>query len=188
MTGLVHALENADAIGPAIIVCMIVMWYGLSWRAIMLFDWRSEAVLASGELPRGWSAFRAAVRDLRVAAHASPRRTHARLQAVVGPHRLDLGSYTRLVQSTAMIAPLLGLLGTVMGMIETFSTMSAANAAVRGEGVARGIAEALTATELGLVVAVPGLLLGSLLDRRQHALETLLDREVDRLAQEGACS
>lgn len=64
----------------------------------------------------------------------------------------------------AAVAPLLGLLGTVSGMIETFKLMT-----IFGSGdasaVSSGISEALVTTELGLVVAIPALLLHAFLQR-----------------------
>ena len=60
----------------------------------------------------------------------------------------------------AMIAaaPLLGLLGTVSGMVTTFESLSAHSAEKTMEGLARGISQVLVATESGLVVAIPALL------------------------------
>ena len=60
----------------------------------------------------------------------------------------------------AMIAaaPLLGLLGTVSGMVKTFESLSAKAADKSMEGLARGISEVLVATESGLLVALPALL------------------------------
>lgn len=72
----------------------------------------------------------------------------------------------------AAVAPLLGLLGTVTGMIGTFDILTEF-----GTGDPRmlsgGISEALVTTQLGLVVAIPMLLIGNLLDR---AGSNLLDR------------
>ncbi len=61
----------------------------------------------------------------------------------------------------AMIAaaPLLGLLGTVSGMVTTFESISGRSAEKTMEGLARGISEVLVATESGLVVAIPALLM-----------------------------
>jgi len=65
----------------------------------------------------------------------------------------------------AAIAPLLGLLGTVTGMMATFDVL-----AVFGTGNAKamagGISEALITTETGLLVAIPGLYMKGFLDRR----------------------
>lgn len=69
----------------------------------------------------------------------------------------------------AAIAPLLGLLGTVTGMIHTFQLIS-----IFGTGDARmlsgGISEALVTTEVGLVVAIPLLLFHAVLSRRVRAI------------------
>jgi len=66
---------------------------------------------------------------------------------------------------TAATAPLLGLLGTVTGMINTFNMI-----AVFGTGDPRtlsgGISEALVTTMFGLVVAIPALILGAFLNRK----------------------
>lgn len=56
-------------------------------------------------------------------------------------------------------APLLGLLGTVSGMVTTFESISGRSAEKTMEGLARGISEVLVATESGLVVAIPALLM-----------------------------
>ena len=66
---------------------------------------------------------------------------------------------------TAAAAPLLGLLGTVTGMIKTFNLIT-----IFGTGDAKslssGISEALVTTELGLCVAIPSLILHGLLSRK----------------------
>ena len=66
---------------------------------------------------------------------------------------------------TAAIAPLLGLLGTVTGIIKTFKLMN-----VFGAGdpkpLISGISQALITTELGLILAIPALILHALLSRK----------------------
>ena len=75
----------------------------------------------------------------------------------------------------ASIAPLLGLLGTVSGMITTFMVI-----AKLGTGNARplagGISEALVATQAGLLVAIPGLIASVALKRRADTLAHRLDQ------------
>ena len=74
----------------------------------------------------------------------------------------------------AAVAPLLGLLGTVTGMITTFDVISEFGTG-NARALASGISEALVTTQSGLVVAVPGMLLGALLyrqaERMQHRME-----------------
>ncbi len=68
------------------------------------------------------------------------------------------------------IAPLLGLLGTVSGMISTFDVISQFGTG-NARALASGISEALVTTQSGLVVAVPGMLLGGVLYRRAEKLK-----------------
>lgn len=66
------------------------------------------------------------------------------------------------------VAPLLGLLGTVMGMIETFDAVSTIGGDT-GSRVAGGISRALITTQFGLVVALPGVFgVASLRKRLSH--------------------
>lgn len=82
----------------------------------------------------------------------------------------EVGKGLATIGVLAAIAPFLGLLGTLCGMIDTFEII-----AVFGTGRARpmasGISEALISTQTGLLVAVPGLVLGALLKRRAEALQ-----------------
>ena len=85
-----------------------------------------------------------------------------------------LEKYMGVVATSAAVAPLLGLLGTVSGMIDTFKMMT-----IFGSGdaatVSGGISEALITTELGLIVAIPSLIVSALLTRQiknhTHRLE-----------------
>ncbi len=68
-----------------------------------------------------------------------------------------LRRYVRLFNAMATISPLMGLLGTVFGMIRLFSAISTASAMGRTELLAAGISEALLATAAGLLIAIPAL-------------------------------
>ncbi len=70
----------------------------------------------------------------------------------------------------AAIAPLLGLLGTVTGMIGTFEVMSIFGTG-NAKAMAGGISEALITTETGLIVAIPGLYMHHFLSRRVTNLQ-----------------
>lgn len=71
----------------------------------------------------------------------------------------DLRAYLRVFNSIATIAPMLGLLGTVSGMIRAFNNIASSDAMGRPELLAKGISEALLATATGLTVAVPAIVL-----------------------------
>lgn len=66
-------------------------------------------------------------------------------------------------------------------MIETFQSLSTMTFHSQTGGVAGGIAEALFTTQMGLTVAVPGLLANSLLNRKQHQIEKDLTQVKDLL-------
>jgi biopolymer transport protein ExbB len=80
-------------------------------------------------------------------------------------HKHKLDYWLGAVAITAAVSPLLGLLGTVSGMIETFKLMTLFGAG-DASAVSGGISEALVTTELGLVVAIPALLMHALLSRK----------------------
>jgi len=88
--------------------------------------------------------------------------------------RPRINRYLPAIAVLGSIAPLLGLLGTVIGMIATFdviSTFGTGNA----KGMANGISIALVTTEAGLLVAIPGLLMSAALARRAKGLAHNLD-------------
>jgi biopolymer transport protein ExbB len=82
----------------------------------------------------------------------------------------SLTDHLSVIGVLAAMAPLLGLLGTVTGMITTFDVL-----AVFGTGNAKamagGISEALITTQTGLLVAIPGLYMKGFLDRRARNLQ-----------------
>ena len=96
-------------------------------------------------------------------------------QALI-PIRQRLGTFKVLVRTIVVLAPLAGLLGTVAGMIETFDSLGDRALFASSGGVAGGIAQALLTTQMGLIVAVPGLIAGRLLDRRQVRIEDDLEQ------------
>jgi biopolymer transport protein ExbB len=69
-----------------------------------------------------------------------------------------LRRYLRVINGVATVTPLLGLLGTVVGMIRAFNNIATADALGRPELLAKGISEALLTTAAGLTVAIPALI------------------------------
>jgi biopolymer transport protein ExbB len=71
-------------------------------------------------------------------------------------------------------APLLGLLGTVTGMIETFRLINLFGTS-DARNLASGISEALVTTEFGLIVAIPALILHALLSRKVQGIKATME-------------
>jgi biopolymer transport protein ExbB len=86
-----------------------------------------------------------------------------------GMGKLDiLAKWVPALNFIARVAPLVGLLGTVLGMIDSFEVISASagdNAEVKPEEVAKGIGTALLTTASGLMVAIPAMAASTVLTR-----------------------
>lgn len=70
----------------------------------------------------------------------------------------------------ANIATLIGLLGTIMGLIHAFEAVSSASAAARQQMLAEGISQAMLTTAFGLIVAVPMMVFHTILTARQERI------------------
>ncbi len=92
----------------------------------------------------------------------------------------DMERYLNALGTVAAVAPLMGLLGTVIGMIKVFAEIMA-----QGTGqanlLAGGISEALITTAAGLVVAIPALICHRILQRRVDEIVVFMEQEAIKL-------
>lgn len=122
------------------------------------------------------------------ALHANPRCSEEDLRASmeasgrVVAHRLE--RYLSALATIASAAPLLGLLGTVIGMIEIFGSQTPSGGAPSGNPaqLAHGISVALYNTAFGLIVAIPSLIFWRYFRARVDAYLLTLELAADRLA------
>ncbi|MDX9702337.1 MAG: MotA/TolQ/ExbB proton channel family protein [Candidatus Auribacterota bacterium] len=115
------------------------------------------------------------IRKLINNAHLSSDQT-AELIKVTGRQEtsgLDRGLF--LLELIASITPLMGLLGTVLGMIEVFDTIAMQGVGQAG-ALSAGISKALITTVAGLSVAIPTLAAYTLLSRKAERLTDEIDR------------
>jgi biopolymer transport protein ExbB len=100
-----------------------------------------------------------------------------------------LRRYLRVFHAISNVAPLMGLLGTVIGMIEAFEVISSQESLGRPEMLASGISKALMTTAAGLCVAIPAYLaymyFSSKSDRYLNEIDRLCQRVVDCISAEG---
>jgi biopolymer transport protein ExbB len=100
-----------------------------------------------------------------------------------------LKRFLRVFHAISNVAPLLGLLGTVLGMIEAFEMMSSDESLGRPEMLASGISVALITTAGGLLVAIPAYLaymyFGSKSDSYLNEIDRLCQRVIDCISAEG---
>lgn len=90
-------------------------------------------------------------------------------------------SLLRVLEVIAITAPLLGLFGTVLGMIEAFKAMEMAGTQVDPSVLSGGIWKALLTTAIGLAVAIPVSLCNSWFEHRSKYLAMVLSDDISRL-------
>ena len=132
----------------------------------------------------------------RLAGELAPLLARGVKEGEVVKHRADLAvehellgasRFLNSLDTVAMVAPMLGLLGTVTGMVGTFHTVADLQGQVNPSVLAGGIWEALLTTVFGLIVAIPALMayryFRSRLIRWENHLYTVVD-DAAQLAQE----
>lgn len=178
-------LRQGGFVMAPLLVGAAVMWYGLGYRMLTLrrgsrLPVRTlvERYLEGWDRPPRGMLDLAAYRATRVAKEA---RTPLRRQlddALADLHD-EMSRFQTVVRAIVTVAPLTGLLGTVAGMIETFDSLGDMSLYSQSGGIAGGISQALFTTQLGLVVAVPGLFVGRILRRKQQSIEQEIARIKD---------
>jgi len=103
----------------------------------------------------------------------------ARIEAKAGAHVARLEAGFRVLDSIAQIAPLLGLFGTVLGMIDAFQALQEAGNSVDPSLLAGGIWVALLTTAAGLAVAMPTSLILTFFDSRVARERVLAESAIE---------
>ena len=174
LTGL---LDLLNAGGPIMVILAVLSVVTLTVLLAKLLQftacrlWSRRAVLRALELwhagradeaPAVLEAQRSPVADVLLVAlrtrldpHMSPQDAREESERVAGLHLDRLGRGLRLLGVIATLSPLLGLLGTVIGMIDAFQALEAAGSKVDPSILSGGIWVALLTTAAGLVVAIP---------------------------------
>lgn len=128
----------------------------------------TERVPAEGEL--------AAIMDFTQSGIASLDDVRQRFGIVRHAQLGRIDRRTRFLAILVSTAPLMGLLGTVMGMLTTFRAMAGSAGVRTTDLIAGGISEALITTQAGLIIAIPGYVMLYLIHRRRNDLDFLLHR------------
>lgn len=87
----------------------------------------------------------------------------------------EMQSQTQLLLDVAVIAPMLGLLGTVFGMLKAFGSVAHDVAAAKPVILAEGVSQAIVTTIFGLIVAIPSMAFYAYFRRRASRLVALLE-------------
>jgi biopolymer transport protein ExbB len=86
-----------------------------------------------------------------------------------------------IIATVSHISPLIGLLGTVLGMIEAFMVIQSKGGVVNPADLAGGISEALITTASGLVVAIPSYMAYSFLTSRVEAFSMEMEKNASEI-------
>jgi biopolymer transport protein ExbB len=157
--GLAALFEQGGLILWAILVASIYMWILLVER--YWFHWNQLPLLRK-KLYEDW---------LKQPANLPPSQVFRRIEALVEDLRTEASRNLLPLQALVAILPLLGLLGTVSGMIKVFDTGNT-------RGMASGISEALVTTMAGLFTALSGLYFVSDLERRVDDVSRQLEQKL----------
>lgn len=103
------------------------------------------------------------------------------LQRVANLRINQLRSYLRPLEVIASLSPLLGLFGTVLGMILAFQQMALAGSQVDPSVLSGGIWQALLTTAVGLAVAIPAVLAHNWLERKTERVAALINDGVTQV-------
>lgn len=107
--------------------------------------------------------------EVRVAVTAAGRQEAARLER-----------FLPVVRTVASVSPLLGLFGTVLGMIQVFAAISQTGLG-QAEELSSGIQQALITTAFGLAVAIPSLVIFNTVHARVQLLTLSMERDIIEL-------
>jgi biopolymer transport protein ExbB len=167
-----HATRDFVDAGGAVLTSILITTL-LMWTLIIERYWylRTEHRHAVELAREEWHA-----RRERASWHA-----HQIRRAVVSRISIDLQRTIPLIKTLVAVCPLLGLLGTVTGMVEVFDVMAIAGSG-NPRAMASGVAHATIPTMAGMVAALSGLVFAVQLERRAR-MET--DRIADQLSPEG---
>ena len=163
----------------SVVACFTVIERLFALRGSRIIPRALRDQLIAGEIPS--SGHMGSVAGRIIAFFHDPKsdpeqlKAYARLQI----SRMERGLF--LLEIVISAAPLIGLLGTVTGLVEVFSQIDVETGIPDLGAFREGVAKALSTTMFGLVIAIPALAFNSLLGRRIEAYAAQLEVGVERL-------
>lgn len=179
--------EAGGWVMPPLFLATLVLWFAIGYRFAALKRGSERDVRSlirrheHGKVPRSDGVMvRALQKGMRLR-HSAVGDLRPYLDGAFHDEEKELRRYSRLIVTIVAAAPLLGLLGTVIGMVETFDSLGDMSLFSQSGGIAGGISQALITTQMGLAVAIPGLVVNGALQRRQRNIELELAQLKDIL-------
>lgn len=177
-------IEGAGFFIYPLSVCSVLAVFLIFER---LFSLRTKIVvpnnlydkLLEGEIPKSSDEDSTAGRILSFYLQNGPDAEALKAYAKLQVAKLERGLF--ILDIIIAGAPLMGLLGTVIGLVQVFSSMSLETSIPEQASFVKGIALALTTTMLGLMIAIPALVGNGYLGRRVEMLSAKLEVFLERL-------
>ena len=174
--------EAGGVVIPPLFLCALLLWYGLGYRYWIM---RRSKSMTIRDLLRHYQEIKtvptrniveqAVIQGIALK-QKGVKNLRRHLDAAFYVYEREIGKFSTLVKIIVIIAPLLGLLGTVIGMIETFDSLGSMSLFSQSGGIAGGISQALITTQIGLSVAIPGLFFHSFLHIKQKRITRDLEQ------------
>ncbi len=169
-------MQAGGYVMPPLLLATVVLWYAIGYRyaALRRGTVRSPRIMleraSQGNMPKSEGVMSRALRKgLRLQQRRLPYLRRF-LDEAFAEEEQELRRYHVLITTIVLAAPLMGLLGTVVGMIETFESLGDLSLFSQSGGIAGGISQALFTTQMGLAVAIPGLIVNGILQRKQREM------------------
>ena len=180
-------VEAGGWVMPPLIAATLILWFAIGYRFAALKRGSERDVrnlirrYGKGKIPSQEGVLVRALRKGMTLRERQLDNLRPYLDDAFFEEEKDVRRFNRLIVTIVTAAPLLGLLGTVIGMIETFDSLGDMSLFSQSGGIAGGISQALITTQMGLAVAIPGLIVNGVLSRRQKNIEIELAQLKDIL-------
>lgn len=187
---LLFFMDAGGYVMPPLMLATVILWYAIGYRyaALRRGSLRSPRILVERArkniLPKKNGVMSRALNKGLALKEKNLPNLRRFLDEAFSEEEVELRRYQVLITTIVLAAPLMGLLGTVVGMIETFDSLGDLSLFSQSGGIAGGISQALFTTQMGLAVAIPGLIVNGLLQRKQRELLLELAQLKDILCSE----
>lgn len=182
---LVSYYDMGGFVMPPLVLVGVLLWYALAYRIMNVQTSNKGPRQLIKQAKKGTLESKSiTARAAQIAVDASRKaKTRSELKSVLNEHfadlRAEINQHRSLVRVLVIISPLLGLLGTIDGMIETFESLGDMALFSQSGGIAGGISRALFTTQMGLAISIPGLMIGRIMERKQQNINIELDQIKD---------
>ncbi len=187
---VIVALIAMSIIGLAVLLLKLWQFYSLNIEKRDFIDsaidaWRNkdiqslQSILSSTNNPIA-AVIQTAV-DTRSQKNMDNALAREEVVRVATLHLTNIRSHLRIIEVIAALSPLLGLFGTVLGMIEAFARLESAGTAVDPAVLSGGIWEALLTTAAGLAVAIPAIIVLNWLEHRIDNFKLAMEDAMTRV-------